>query len=63
MLGEKPANIDTMELNYNFDIDLEDEILQRNVINEEFVYGQDDDDLEDGEGADFASEDVRRLFV
>jgi hypothetical protein len=42
---------------YNFDIDLDDEIMKRNLINDEFVYGQDEDE-EDGELADFVSEDV-----
>ena len=44
---------------YNFNIDLDDEIMKRNVINEEFVYGQDEEEeVGDADLADFASEDV-----
>nr|CAD2170558.1 unnamed protein product [Meloidogyne enterolobii] len=58
-------NVQIMPEAYNFDIDLDDEIMKRNVINEEFVYGQEEDgeDLENvdigdgGDLADFASED------
>uniref|UniRef100_A0A914LJ91 Protein kinase domain-containing protein n=1 Tax=Meloidogyne incognita TaxID=6306 RepID=A0A914LJ91_MELIC len=60
-------NVQIMPEAYNFDIDLDDEIMKRNVINEEFVYGQEEEDGEDledvdigdgGDLADFASEDV-----
>jgi hypothetical protein len=43
---------------YNFEIDLDDELIKRNVICDEFVYGLDHEDDDIGELADFASEDV-----
>uniref|UniRef100_A0A914GXM6 receptor protein-tyrosine kinase n=1 Tax=Globodera rostochiensis TaxID=31243 RepID=A0A914GXM6_GLORO len=53
VLNDKPND---MEEFYHFDINLEDEIMQRNVMNEEFVYGM-DEELDDEDMADFVSED------
>jgi hypothetical protein len=59
VLSEKPLE---SESSYNFEIDMDKEIMNRNVISDEFVYGQDEEELEEGDLADFASEDVSAIL-
>ncbi|KAL3114369.1 hypothetical protein niasHT_013659 [Heterodera trifolii] len=55
VLNDIPPN-EFDEMYFNFDFNLDDEVMQRNVINEEFMYGMDEEE-EEGDLADFASED------
>nr|CAD2140949.1 unnamed protein product [Meloidogyne enterolobii] len=56
-------NVQIMPEAYNFDIDLDDEIMKRNVINEEFVYGQEEEDGEDLEDVDIGMVEILLILL
>lgn len=56
-------NPNEMEEFYHFDINLEDEVMQRNILSEEFLYGLNEEVEKEEDLAEFAIEDVGSSLI